>query len=272
MTKKDLADILSKHAKWLRDEDGGERANLQDADVQDADLQDADLRGADLQCANLRDANLRDANLQCANLQEADLQGADLQRADLQRANLRGADLRDADLQRADLRGAYLRGADLRGADLSGADLKGANLRDANLRGADLQDADLQEADLQGANLRGANNAALVWAMTIVAPQGDFIGWKKAVTPGDKECIVKLRIPSEARRSNTTGRKCRAEWAEVLEVEGAEYAYTNKHGPRVEYRPGQIVRPDSWDEDRWNECSHGIHFFITREEALAWRL
>jgi hypothetical protein len=24
---------------------------------------------------------------------------------------------------------------------------------------------------------------------------------------------------------------------------------------------------DAFDENRWNECSHGIHFFITRKEA-----
>jgi hypothetical protein len=33
------------------------------------------------------------------------------------------------------------------------------------------------------------------------------------------------------------------------------------------YQVGATVYPDSWDEDRWNECSHGIHFFITRKEA-----
>lgn len=26
---------------------------------------------------------------------------------------------------------------------------------------------------------------------------------------------------------------------------------------------------DAWDEDRWNTCGHGIHFYITRLEAEA---
>ena len=34
-----------------------------------------------------------------------------------------------------------------------------------------------------------------------------------------------------------------------------------------EYRVGETVRPDKWDENRFNECSNGIHFFITRIEA-----
>ena len=83
MTKKELAAILSKHSMWLHDKEGGERANLQDADLQRADLQDADLQGAYLQRANLQDADLQRANLQDADLQGADLQGADLRGADL---------------------------------------------------------------------------------------------------------------------------------------------------------------------------------------------
>lgn len=47
-------------------------------------------------------------------------------------------------------------------------------------------------------------------------------------------------------------------------------ATTHNHGPVTNYIVGKIVRPDKWDTDRWNECSHGIHFFITEEEAKAY--
>lgn len=47
MNKKELAEILKKHKDWLNG-NGGECADLQNANLQDADLQDADLRGADL--------------------------------------------------------------------------------------------------------------------------------------------------------------------------------------------------------------------------------
>ena len=121
ITQERLDEIIASHGKWLRDEEGGERADLRYADLSDADLSDADLRGADL-----RDAVLR------------------------------GAVLRGAVLSGADLRGAVLRGAVLRGAVLSGADLRGADLRYADLRYADLSDADLRGAVLRGAVLRGA--------------------------------------------------------------------------------------------------------------------
>ena len=73
-----------------------------------------------------------------ADLREANLRGANLRGADLREADMRGADLREADMRGADLLVADLRGADLRRADMRGANLREANLREANLRGADL--------------------------------------------------------------------------------------------------------------------------------------
>ena len=162
-------------------------------------------------------------------------------------ADLRGADLRGAYLRGADLSGAYLSDADLSGADLSGANLSGANLRGANLRGADLS---------------GAKGADLAIAVTRILPEGDLIGWKKC----RQNVIVKLRIPASAKRSHAFGRKCRAEFADVLEVIGAEVGISS-HDGKTEYRTGQRVTPDSFDENWMDECSHGVHFFITRMEA-----
>jgi len=62
-TTEELKVILEKHAKWLRDEKGGERANLQGAYLRSANLQGAYLRSANLQGADLRGADLRGADL-----------------------------------------------------------------------------------------------------------------------------------------------------------------------------------------------------------------
>lgn len=43
MEKKKINEILRKHELWLNCEDGGERANLGDADLRHANLGDADL-------------------------------------------------------------------------------------------------------------------------------------------------------------------------------------------------------------------------------------
>ncbi len=53
-----LQEIIESHGKWLRGEEGGNRANLGGANLGGANLGGANLRGANLRGANLGDANL----------------------------------------------------------------------------------------------------------------------------------------------------------------------------------------------------------------------
>ncbi|HEY9138775.1 MAG TPA: DUF5758 domain-containing protein [Terriglobus sp.] len=146
---------------------------------------------------------------------------------------------------------------------LSGANLSGANLSGAYLSGAYLSGANLSDANLSGAYLSGAKNAETAIAQTRIIAEGSIIGWKKC----RNDVIVKLRIPEEARRSHAFGRKCRAEFADVLEVRGAEVGIS-LHDGRTEYRVGKRMLPDSWSENWQEECANGIHFFITELEAV----
>ena len=170
-------------------------------------------------------------------------------------------------LEEARKSGANLYGADLYGADLRGANLRGANLYGADLYGANLRGADLYGADLRGANLRGAKDADYAIALTRILPEGDIIGYKRC---RDGK-IVKLLIPKEAKRSHAFGRKCRAEFAEVLEItKGTRQLKTalSNYDSSFKFKVGETVRPTApYDDDWTNECSTGIHFFITKLEA-----
>jgi hypothetical protein len=43
----------------------------------------------------------------------------------------------------------------------------------------------------------------------------------------------------------------------------------SQHDENFTYRVGETVKPtEPFDDDRWDECSTGIHFFITRYEAV----
>src|SRR5208337_2938902 len=198
-----------------------------------------------------------------ADLSKMDLSGANLSEADLSRANLS-----EADLSEANLRGANLYGADLYGANLSKANLSRAILYGADLRGADLSKVILSGADLSGTNLRGANlskaeDIIYILSQSSILPEsGPIWGWKKC----KDGVLVKLVVGDTAKRSHATGRKCRAEHVKVLEVIGAEVGISS-YDNKTEYRVGQIVRCNKWDEDRWAECGGGIHFFLTRIEA-----
>lgn len=232
----DLTNILNKHEKWLKSEEYGFRANMSYAN-----LSYADLRHADFSCTYLMGANLS----------YDDLSGVDLSHANLSGANLTGAYLSHADL-------SY---TDLNRADLTGADLRHADLRHANLTGAVLIDANLN-------NVMYDEKTAF-FAM-ICPEEGSFIGWKKL----EHNCVAKLLIPKDAKRSSATTRKCRASKAIVLEIYDEngdvmddDFIGLSRFNHDFQYKKGQIVIPDSFDEDRWNECSSGIHFFITRKEA-----
>ena len=152
--------------------------------------------------------------------------------------------------------------ADLSSANLSSADLRYANLSSANLRYADLSFANLSSADLSSANLSSAKNSELAIAQTRILPEGALIGWKKC----KNDIIVKLQIPAKAKRSNALGRKCRAEFVKTLEIFGAKKGVST-YDNKTEYVMGKITKCNNWDEDFTNECSAGIHFFITRLEA-----
>jgi hypothetical protein len=236
------------------------RADLSGADLSGANLSRADLSGANLSGADLSGADLYRANLSGANLYRADLSGADLYRADLS-----GANLYRANLYRADLSGADLSGANLYRANLSGANLYRANLYRANLSGADLSGA-----NLSGADLSGAKDAALILAQQSIVPQeGAFVGWKKL----RDNIIARLVIPHDAQRISTLGsRKCRASKAFVYELIPAVGKAGGLHNSKFIYELGKEAIPDSFDGDVRVECSHGIHFFLTREEAEAFGL
>ena len=193
-----------------------------------------------------------------------------------ERADLRDADLRNADLRNADLCDADLRKANLCDADLCDADLCGANLCSANLRGANLRGAYLFDADLCGANLRDAKNVDEVkWSMyttfyPLQCPEtGSFIGYKKA-----SGYIIELEICADAKRSSATSRKCRCSKAKVLSItnlDGSESGLTevrSDYSKKFVYCVGEIAEAPDFDENRWNECTAGIHFFITRGEAV----
>ena len=294
MTQEQLNKIIENHQHYLnKDIDGWEnmRADLSYQDLSGLDFKNANLREADLSNASLSNANLSNANLKNANLNNANLYGANLNEAILRKAILRKADLRNTDLNNANLNNADLRDADLREADLRNANMYGAfcyytNLCGADLKNADLSEADFCRADLKKANLLGTNlkNTNTVYVeisedtkidYPIACPEtGSFIGYKKA----SYGKIVKLQICKDAKRSSATAKKCRCSKALVLAIENIDGSDSglqeikSTYDPSFIYRVGEIVEVPDFDDNRWNECAPGIHFFMDRQDAVEYEL
>lgn len=235
LTQEKLNDILDSHKKWLDGEFTGKQADLSNKD----------------------------------------LRGLDLSKRDLRYINLRGSDLRELDLRFLNLSGADLRGSNLRGSNLRWSDLSYADLREANLFGANLNNVNLYGANLHGANLVLVK---LSWAIGVdlaCPEEGSFIGFKKLRGRCFGKLLCKLKIPANAKRSSATSRSCRCSRAKVLEIlaedDEGNYTIPVDEGYSMhydfKYTVGEYVRSHRWDNDRWNEDSDGIHFFVTREEA-----
>ena len=99
--------------------------------------------------------------------------------------------------------------------------------------------------------------------------EGSFVAWKKA-----GNMIVKLLVTEDAKRSSATTLKCRCSKAKVLAIENIDGSESelkqvaSSHDDKFIYRVGETVEVENFDENRWNECSTGIHFFIARELAV----
>ena len=159
--------------------------------------------------------------------------------------------------------------ANLSSADLCYADLSSANLSSANLRYANLSSANLSSANLRYADLSYAKQNESTSFLNIACPEeGSFIAYKKA---GGK--IIKLMITEDAKRSSATTLKCRASKAQTISIEnidGTPYDQnfvSSDYDSSFIYRIGEVVEVTNFDENRWNECAPGVHFFLSKELA-----
>ena len=264
---KTLEEILENHLHWLkRDVDGWEemRANLDGADISNTDL-----RFANLKYASLNDVNFYRSDLRGANLCQTLLQHTNLSYADFREATLNDADIFNSNLSYADFGNASLVGAYLPRSNLTRADFQGANLCWAHLCSCVFCDTDLRDCNFMYSNLRGSEYVPYI---PLQCPSdGAFVGWKKV-----NNVLIKLEIPADAKRSSATTNKCRCDKAKVLgfynSLGSKELNITelvnDKYGKKCKYVKGEMVYPDSFDENRWNECSHGIHFFVNKQDAI----
>lgn len=258
--------------------------SYRDKNYNGIDISGSWLDNSDFTFSRFVEADLRSASGNNAIFCGANFSGANISRCNMRNAIFRAADLTNANLACADLRYCDFRDADLTGANLTGADLAYSCFDRAILSKTNFAEAITGHASFNEARLYGVKNAPFI---PLICPEiGEFIGWKKCVLGDLTHVIVKLLITENAKRTSGTTRKCRCSSAIVLEIQDlngqplpngtmAFSLYRMGYGCRGEspklfpYTVGSLAYPEEpFDEDRWNECSSGIHFFVTRQEAV----
>lgn len=170
----------------------------------------------------------------------------------------------------------------LQGKNFSNMNLRGANFKNSNLEGVDFRGSDLRGANIEGANLFGSDlEGALLddiiydentkYYQMYCPREGAFLGYKKCCDYR----LVQLLIPSDAKRTSATRNSCRCDKAKVLTIKSLDFKeYYDEAVSFVDesfiYKVGQWVLVENFNEDRWVESTTGIHFFMTREEAIGY--
>ncbi len=206
---------------------------------------------------------------------EADtLRSRIIRNLDLSHRCLEGMDFTDSLFENVNLTGAYLGGSLFNDCIFRNCNLTAAELSNAHLSGAKFIDCDLDGALINYAASINADfsSAKNVPYIPMACPStGAFIGYKYA-----DGYIVKLEIPEDAKRSSATSRKCRCDKAKVIAIEkpldptnpDTPNTVHSNIDPNFMYTVGDTVYVDNFDKNRFKECAPGIHFFISREEAL----
>ena len=205
----------------------------------------------------------------------------------LENMNLENYDLSDMNFSHSNFINANLSNVNFCSSQLVNVLLDDCNLQSTNLKNTNLERASLRRANLTYADIRGAKLYAAVLENAILdniifddktenfrihcPEQGAFIAYKK----GLNNLIIKLLIPSDAKRVSSTMNCCRCDKAKVLEIknfEGPKF-FDEAWSTVAEnfcYKLGEWVYAENFNEDRWYDSTGGIHFWMTEEEAKAY--
>jgi uncharacterized protein YjbI with pentapeptide repeats len=245
-------------------------ANFSYADFGSADFYSADFRFAKFNSANFNSANFSYADFGSADFYSADFRFAKFNSANFNSANFRFANFHYADFNSADFRFANFNSANFRSANFYFANFNSANFNSANFSYANFSSANFNSANFSYANFSSANFKNSIFNYRITPETGKFIGWKKA-----QEKIIKLEIQkAENVSGGLVGRKLRTDKVKVLEIQDKEgkkldlKSISSDYNEKFIYNVGKIITEKDFKKDDKIECDKGIHFFITRDEAV----
>ena len=148
----------------------------------------------------------------------------------------------------------------------SNADLKYAYLSNADLSNADLSKANLFNAYLSNANLSKANLPEFEKIRKGVIIDKPVRVFKKCI----KNNIVELELLKGSIVFSINNKKCRTNKAKVISINGNKnkgLKCSSVYDRGFIYEVGKKVEVKDFDLMYNVECSSGIHFFWTKEEA-----
>ena len=264
ISSKQLKTIMDAHAKYLAGKASGKRAVFSNVELtgefSDIDFSKASFNGVTAEYVTFCDCKFNECQFD-------------------EDCNFVNAEFNDCDLTDVEMRnGANFAKASFDNCNFKDANCYGAIFRDTAFWDADLTNVKMLEADFTNADFARCKLDNIMYdectcGIALACPEkGSFTAFKKAKLYNDNNCIVELQVPADALRSSATTRKCRVSKATVVAIytmDGKsvkQNAYST-HTRSFVYKIGKTVEVKNFDKNRWNECSSGIHCFITKREA-----
>lgn len=205
-------------------------------------------------------------------LWDMDLTGMDLSEMDFvlssfQNTVLDGVNFEGSSVENSLFDGCSLHGVNFKNANMRTASFRGCDLVDSNIEGANLFGAVLERADLNGVRFDEQTR----WFRMHCPETGPILGYKKCVN----DRLVQLLIPADAKRTSATLPSCRCNKAKVLTIKNFDSTEEYEEAwslvdENFVYRKGEWVEVKDFNEDRWFDSTTGIHFWMSRDDAIGY--
>ena len=264
ISSKQLKTIMDAHAKYLAGKASGKRAVFSNVELtgefSDIDFSTVVFENVTADCVTFCDCKFNE----CQFDEDCNFVNAYFNDCDLSEVEMNNG---------ANFAGATFDKCNFKNACCCGAIFRNTAFYDADLTNVNMYKADFTNADFVRCKLDNIRYDECTCGIALACPEkGSFTAFKKAKLYNDNNCIVELQVPADALRSSATTRKCRVSKAKVVAVYTMDGKSIKQNAYSIQtrsfvYKIGKIVEVKNFDKNRWNECSSGIHCFITKREA-----
>lgn len=301
ITKLGFNNAVQLHKKWLGGKEGGKRMSFKNVCFYNMcdDIEDIDLEGAKFEYCTFKEISFTKVNFTKAvftsvNFENCLFNKCDFRYAFIFSSQARESYLKECDFYLSSFERNFIKESTFEKTDLSYSDMEftiyfhcdfiNCNFNQAYMRMTNLTESSFEKCKINPKDAIGTNFAftkldaqneiqinrydETTTFLNLQCPEkGGYTAFKAA-----HGFIVKLYIPADALRSSATSRKCRASKAKVVSItttDGRTHLeeVQSDYDPNFVYRVGETVEVKDFDTNRWNECSTGIHHFLTRKEA-----
>ena len=234
-----------------------------------ADLDECYFNGATLYNVSFYMTTIKSSDFTVSNLDQINFNNASISTTDFVLAVVSDTTFNSSDIVKVNFTNSQINTSSFNFANINSSTFNYAILSKVCVYMSGIWNTIFENVKCYGCNINNVESNKIPYVSLACPSEGSFIGWK--VIDG---CLIKLLIPEDAKRSSATTHKCRCSKAKVLDIINLQTNKVEKvllntnYYPNIIYKIGEMVYPNTFDENRLNECAYGIHFFVDKQEAI----